>query len=75
MPAWWNGALLMTIGFGALVARAFETDLAARLAWLTVAAAGFALNLDEIAGLHERLGAPSARSASRCRRSPGWCRA
>ncbi len=58
VPAWWNGALLMTIGFGALVARAFETDRAARLAWLTVAAAGFALSLDEIAGLHERLGAP-----------------
>ena len=25
LPAWWNSALLMTIGFGALVARAFET--------------------------------------------------
>ena len=26
VPAWWNSALLMTIGFAALVARAFETE-------------------------------------------------
>ena len=58
LPAWWNGALLMTIGFGALVARALETERAARRAWLTVAVAGLGLSLDEIAGLHERLGEP-----------------
>ena len=57
LPAWWNSALLMTIGFLALVARALETEKAGRRAWLTVAVAGLALSLDEIAGLHERLGA------------------
>lgn len=58
LPAWWNSALLMTIGFGALAARAFETERPARRAWLTVAVAALLLSLDEIAGLHERLGAP-----------------
>jgi hypothetical protein len=56
LPAWWNGALLMTIGFGALVASALETARVGRRAWLTVAAVGLSLSLDEVARLHERLG-------------------
>jgi hypothetical protein len=58
VPAWWNGALLMTIGFGALLVHALEPDRLARRGWLAVAVAGLALNLDEIAGLHERLNDP-----------------
>jgi hypothetical protein len=58
VPAWWNGALLMTIGFGALLVRALEPERVARRAWLSVAVTGLALSLDEIAGLHERLNEP-----------------
>ena len=58
VPTWWNSALLGTIGFAALVARAFESERLARRAWLVVAAAGMVLSLDEIASLHERLGEP-----------------
>jgi hypothetical protein len=58
LPTWWNSALLLLIGIGALVARAFETERRPRLAWLIVAVSGFALSLDEIASLHERLGKP-----------------
>jgi hypothetical protein len=58
LPAWWNSALLLMIAIGALVAREFETERRSRLAWLTVAACGLALSLDEIASLHERLGKP-----------------
>lgn len=65
LPAWWNGALLMTIGFGALVARAFEIERAARRAWLTVAVTGFVLSLDETVALHERMGQPVVEAGIR----------
>jgi hypothetical protein len=65
LPAWWNGALLMTIGFGALVARALDAERAARRAWLIVAVAGFTLSLDEIVALHERMGQPVVQAGIR----------
>jgi hypothetical protein len=61
-PAWWNAALLLMVAFCAFAARVQETDRARRRAWLLVAVAGLSMSMDEITGLHERLGAP-VRSA------------
>lgn len=58
LPTWWNATLLLMIAFGAAVARTLEHETAPRRAWLTVAAVGVLLSLDEVAGLHERLSAP-----------------
>jgi hypothetical protein len=65
LPAWWNATLLLMIAFGAGVARALDPEPRARRAWLTVAAAGVVLSLDEIAGLHERMGQPVAEAGIR----------